>query len=156
MSKVFVATRTHQQISQMVKQLEDYPHEVKTTILSSRTQSCVQESAHKAHNMEVACLQLREQASCNFYNNREQLAGGMRKERGHMWDLEDLVLCGKNTSGCPFYASRLLMQHAEVVFCPYSYLLDPLVREGTGVDLKNSVSSNCCPVPCEDVIRAER
>ena len=42
-------------------------------------------------------------------------------------------------SACPYYLSRALAKHAEIVFSPYNYLLDPLIREAMGIDLSNSV-----------------
>lgn len=30
---------------------------------------------------------------------------------------------------CPYYASKLLAPQAEVIFCPYNYILDPDLRE---------------------------
>ena len=45
------------------------------------------------------------------------------------WDVEDLVRVGKRIRACSYYAARELMQDARIVFCPYNYLLDPLIRE---------------------------
>lgn len=42
-------------------------------------------------------------------------------------------------SACPYYVSRALSKHAEIVFCPYNYLLDPVIRDAMGIDLSNSV-----------------
>lgn len=48
-------------------------------------------------------------------------------------DIEDLVKEGKEHHGCPYYASRKLAEHADMVFCPYNYLLDPDIRESIGI-----------------------
>ena len=40
---------------------------------------------------------------------------------------------------CPYYLSRGLAKDAELVFCPYNYVLDPSIRETTGINLWNSV-----------------
>ena len=45
------------------------------------------------------------------------------------WDIEDLVRLGERLRACSYYAARELMQGAWIVFCPYNYLLDPLIRE---------------------------
>ena len=29
---------------------------------------------------------------------------------------------------CPYYATRTLMDEADIIFCPYNYLVDPLIR----------------------------
>ena len=40
---------------------------------------------------------------------------------------------------CPYYAARELRETAQLVFCPYNYLLDPLVRRQMGIDLTGHV-----------------
>lgn len=46
---------------------------------------------------------------------------------GQVHDIEDLVTHGRRTKSCPYFGARSLASSAELVFCPYSYLLDPLV-----------------------------
>ena len=53
-------------------------------------------------------------------------------------DIEDLCTVGKRIRGCPFFGSRLNTK-ADVTFCPYNYLLDPLIRERLNIDLKGSI-----------------
>lgn len=45
------------------------------------------------------------------------------------WDIEDLVALGKRLRSCSYFAARELMQDALIIFCPYNYLLDPMIRE---------------------------
>lgn len=47
------------------------------------------------------------------------------KNKNRVWDIEDMVKLGKKVKGCPYYASRKLYEQAEVIFCPYNYILDP-------------------------------
>lgn len=54
-------------------------------------------------------------------------------------DIEDLVQVGRQLRGCPYFGARLLAEDAELVFCPYSYLVDPLIRKSVGIELKDSV-----------------
>ena len=42
-------------------------------------------------------------------------------------------------SACPYYLSRALSKHAEIVFSPYNYLLDPSIRDAMGLDLSEAV-----------------
>ena len=42
-------------------------------------------------------------------------------------------------SACPYYLSRALAKHAEIVFTPYNYLLDPDIRSAMGIDLTDSI-----------------
>lgn len=71
--------------------------------------------------------------TCPFYHRvhkmRDQsvLQGALGLHQA--WDIEDLVRVGNGVRACPYYAARELMQDAHIVFCPYNYLLDPLIRE---------------------------
>ncbi|XP_042610083.1 regulator of telomere elongation helicase 1-like [Cyprinus carpio] len=40
---------------------------------------------------------------------------------------------------CPYYLSRSLKQHADVIFMPYNYLLDPKSRRAHNIELKGAV-----------------
>ena len=48
-------------------------------------------------------------------------------------DIEDLARIGTRHKACPYFAARHLADSAELVFCPYSYLLDPNIRRATKV-----------------------
>lgn len=48
-------------------------------------------------------------------------------------DIEDLIKTGKRNKACPYFTARHLADSAELVFCPYSYLLDPNIRRATKV-----------------------
>jgi Fanconi anemia group J protein len=50
-------------------------------------------------------------------------------------DIEDLARIGSRHKACPYFAARHLADTAELVFCPYSYLLDPNIRRATKVRL---------------------
>jgi len=90
---------------------------------------------------------------CSFYKNVQNLKHSQLLKhdgRFHIWDIEDLVELGKKKGGltlflsflalfslplplplpytiqgCPYFASRSLAHSAEVIFCPYNYLIDP-------------------------------
>lgn len=54
------------------------------------------------------------------------------------WDIEELVSLGSKLRSCAYYAARELMQGASIVFCPYNYLLDPLIRESVSFILSQT------------------
>ncbi|KAG0244286.1 Fanconi anemia group J protein [Mortierella sp. GBA43] len=45
-------------------------------------------------------------------------------------------LCWK---ACPYFASRSLAEQAELVFCPYNYLIDPHICKAMDIDLRNAI-----------------
>lgn len=53
--------------------------------------------------------------------------------RAQVHDIEDLCSLGNRHKACPYFVARHLAETAELVFCPYSYLLDPSIRRASGV-----------------------
>ena len=62
-----------------------------------------------------------------------------QKSMPQLWDIEDLVKSGRITNGCSYFASRELFAAARIVFCPYNYLVDPVVRRAMDINIKSSV-----------------
>ncbi len=71
--------------------------------------------------------------SCRYYHGVQRMRDQCTLQRVHglheAWDIEDLVALGKRLRSCSYYAARELMQDASIIFCPYNYLLDPMIRE---------------------------
>ena len=70
-------------------------------------------------------------------SNHTQLA--VARKRSDAWDLEDLVKAGKAVRACPFYGARELKTKADIVFCPYNYLVEPSIRKSMEISLKDQV-----------------
>ncbi|KAH0873559.1 hypothetical protein HID58_070921, partial [Brassica napus] len=54
-------------------------------------------------------------------------------------DIEEFVKVGKSVRGCPYYAAWSLAENAELIFFPYSYIVNPVIRAGVEVDLKGAI-----------------
>ena len=52
------------------------------------------------------------------------------------WDLEDLVKVGKKVRACPYFATRELRGKSDIIFCPYNYLIEPLIRKSLDISLR--------------------
>ncbi|XP_037227472.1 Fanconi anemia group J protein isoform X4 [Falco rusticolus] len=146
--KIFFGTRTHKQISQITRELKRTAYSsVPMTILSSRDYTCihpvVSSSGSNRNEMCVELLEGKHGKSCPYYHgvrklsehNALQLAHGMYQA----WDIEDLVSLGKKLRACAYFAARELMVGADIIFCPYNYLLDPQIRESMEINLKDQV-----------------
>ena len=71
--------------------------------------------------------------SCRYYHGvykmRDQHVLQQSHGLQHAWDIEELVALGRQLRSCSYFAARELMLDASIIFCPYNYLLDPLIRE---------------------------
>lgn len=42
-------------------------------------------------------------------------------------------------SACPYHLSRVLARRADLIFCPYNYILDPGIRKAMDIDIQDSI-----------------
>lgn len=135
---IYYGTRTHKQIAQVVRELKktDYAHGVRMCILSSRERTCIHPVVSKAPNKNEMCKELLEDMGCRFNSNmkRTPLTPPMEP-----YDLEELVKIGRKFKVCPYYWSIDQMPSVDIIFCPYNYLIDPVVRKCLSIDLNNAV-----------------
>ncbi|KAJ1870564.1 hypothetical protein LPJ55_004561 [Coemansia sp. RSA 990] len=143
--KVYFGSRTHKQVSQLVDELRrKTPYRLQTAVLGSRAQTCIYSKREKigSESVEDMCRSLRDDEKCDPHTNFRRILSHKTIVRGgelEIWDLEDLVKLGRKTNACPYYASREMAINAELIFCPYNYILDPTVRDAAGIELANSV-----------------
>ncbi|PNJ65688.1 BRIP1 isoform 1 [Pongo abelii] len=145
--KIYFGTRTHKQIAQITRELRRTAYSgVPMTILSSRDHTCVHPEAVGNFNRNEKCMELldgKNGKSCYFYHGVHKISDqhtlqtfqGMCKA----WDIEELVSLGKKIKACPYYTARELIQDADIIFCPYNYLLDAQIRESMDLNLKEQV-----------------
>uniref|UniRef100_A0A673JES9 Regulator of telomere elongation helicase 1 n=1 Tax=Sinocyclocheilus rhinocerous TaxID=307959 RepID=A0A673JES9_9TELE len=139
--KIIYASRTHSQLTQVISELKNTSYRPKMCVLGSREQLCInqevmrQESSHVKVHMCRAKVSSR---SCVFYNSVDEKSTD-KEIMNSILDVEDLVKTGKKQRVCPYYLSHALKQHADVIFMPYNYLLDPKSRRAHNIELKGAV-----------------
>ncbi|XP_072909232.1 Fanconi anemia group J protein [Hemitrygon akajei] len=145
--KIFFGTRTHKQITQVTHELRRTAYSyVRMTILSSRDHTCVHPEVSNSYNRNEKCKELLEGKngkSCRYYHGVHKMKEQSSLQEIHglriAWDIEELVSLGKKLRSCTYFAARELMQEADIVFCPYNYLLDPQIRESMKINLKGQI-----------------
>ncbi|XP_066245652.1 regulator of telomere elongation helicase 1 homolog isoform X2 [Euwallacea similis] len=140
---IIYASRTHSQLSQAVQELKRtaYNH-MHCSVLGSRDQLCIHPEVLNETDASIRlqmCHLKVDTRACHF-NNRVDI----RKEDPEVCntpilDIEDMMKMGKKLTFCPYYMTKERKQHADIIFTPYNYLLDPLCRKSLGLSLTNSV-----------------
>uniref|UniRef100_A0A671NT13 Regulator of telomere elongation helicase 1 n=1 Tax=Sinocyclocheilus anshuiensis TaxID=1608454 RepID=A0A671NT13_9TELE len=134
--KIIYASRTHSQLTQVISELKNTSYRPKMCVLGSREQLCINQEVmrHESNHIKVhMCRAKVSSRSCVFYNNFD----GMKTKIG---DLPvELCVSYNGFDLCPYYLSRALKQHADVIFMPYNYLLDPKSRRAHNIELKGAV-----------------
>ncbi|KAG5475077.1 hypothetical protein CUR178_04527 [Leishmania enriettii] len=177
---VYYVTRTHAQLRQAVRELRRLhgaTTAIRMNILGSRERYCIHPKVMEAkanhtlpverNNLGEVCDKLVSLGLCEMVDKYGELsccamAGPVGHQRGQIWDMEDLVLEGASRRMCPYYAARDLVFFADVNFCTYPYLLDPLIRHETKMEgaLKNNAivvfdeAHNVAAV-CQDALSLE-
>ncbi|XP_073429308.1 Fanconi anemia group J protein isoform X2 [Dendrobates tinctorius] len=143
--KIYFGTRTHKQIAQITRELRRTAYSaVRMTILSSRDHTCVNPDIHSNRNEKCReLIEAKDGPSCRYYYGSQKMSEQniLQYKLGlnQAWDIEELVGLGKRLRACAYYAARELMMEADVVFCPYNYLLDSQIRESMDICLKDQV-----------------
>lgn len=134
--KIVICSRTHKQLDQLVGQLRQTRYKPRVSILASRGQYCISPKLAEVADKNSGCSELVKSGGCAYFTGKDRLA---KRVGDRVFDIEELKSEGRKCTGCPYYASRILNEDAEVIFAPYNYLIDPRIRENTGISLESSV-----------------
>eukprot|EP01114_Cavostelium_apophysatum_P012798 TRINITY_DN2954_c0_g2_i1.p1 TRINITY_DN2954_c0_g2~~TRINITY_DN2954_c0_g2_i1.p1 ORF type:complete len:866 (+),score=174.26 TRINITY_DN2954_c0_g2_i1:149-2746(+) len=142
--KIYFGSRTHSQIAQLVRELKSTPYRPKMCVLASREHYCIHPKVSKSPFKTIECKQLVDESprGCSFKKKDTKLSNSEEISEGgslEVWDIEDFVSLGRSMKACPYFASHLIAADAELIFCPYNYLLDPTVRDAMHINVENAV-----------------
>ena len=141
--KIFYATRTHSQIAQVVKELKRSGYAPRMVILASKQQYCVNDHARSKPSLDEECENLLRTNACDYFRGVQMMvrSGGGSSIMAQVHDIEDLCDAGKRRKACPYYVARATKDEAEILFGPYNYFVDPIIRRAMGLDsiIENSV-----------------
>ncbi|XP_019853718.1 PREDICTED: ATP-dependent DNA helicase DDX11-like isoform X2 [Amphimedon queenslandica] len=163
--KIFYASRTHSQLTQFVHEVKktSYKDTVSVIPLGSRQTCCLNKSVTKLQSISLInerCIELQKNKKksstrdndtvktkrhrtvnsdgCDYYklNNIETMRDLALDE---IQDIEQLVTLGRDISGCPYYATRYAVPHAQLIVLPYNILLHSNTRDAVGIKLKGNI-----------------
>lgn len=85
------------------------------------------------------CNALVNERKCKYYENVDEGLRNIPLDNNPVLDIEDLVREGKAQKFCPYYVSKKIVEYTGVIFMPYNYLLDPIIRHRIKINLVNSI-----------------
>lgn len=135
-SKIFICSRTHKQLDQLVEQLRKTSYRPRMTILGSRSQYCINPKLKNVDDKNTACSELIKTGGCMYFNGKDRL---VKRSGDKVFDIEELKSDGRKCAGCPYFAARMLQSDADVVLAPYNYLIEANVREASEISLDNAI-----------------
>ncbi|KAL3858387.1 hypothetical protein ACJMK2_012978 [Sinanodonta woodiana] len=144
--KIFYGTRTHKQITQIAKELRKTAyHGVRMVILASREHTCINPDVIRMKSKSDGCRERTDirGPGCKFKDKTQRvlLNQTQLQEAGlnTAWDLEDLLKIGRAHKACPYFVSRNVVGQADIILCPYNYLIDPTIRKSMEINLKDNI-----------------
>jgi chromosome transmission fidelity protein 1 len=167
-TKIIFCSRTHSQLTQFIGELrrvkpppsmdpenetadmEDYSYEaVKHLPLGSRTNLCINPKVSRlvtAAAVNERCLELQKpgtskESKCPFLpsQDRKLVEAFHDNALAQIWDIEGLAHLGREVGVCPYYASRPVISHSEILMLPYPLLLQKSARDALGIPIKGHV-----------------
>ncbi|KFD45241.1 hypothetical protein M513_13882 [Trichuris suis] len=132
-----LASRDHTCLHPYVSRQADKTAECRKLIAGLEGEHCMYYRKLKTREKE------RDKFLDNIYANLQKVSSSRNDSsstEGFVWDIEDLLNVGYDCQLCPYFVcTDVLYRCAKVIFCPYNYLLDPLVRKSMKISLKSSV-----------------
>ncbi|XP_021745170.1 Fanconi anemia group J protein homolog isoform X2 [Chenopodium quinoa] len=141
---IYYASRTHSQITQVIREYRKTTYRAPMAVLASRKHYCTNEKIRNGDNLDEECKLLLEnkEAGCPQFKNAHRVKSHPSLQKGgchEAHDIEDLVKIGKTVKGCSYFAARSLAGDAHIVFCPYSYITNPIIRRAMEIDIKGAI-----------------
>ncbi|XP_015884086.1 uncharacterized protein LOC107419791 [Ziziphus jujuba] len=141
---IYYASRTHSQISQVIREYRKTGYRVPMAVLASRKHYCTNAYVHGKENIDEECKLLlkNREVGCPEFKNVHKVKCHPSLQKGgchEAHDIEDLVKVGKVVRGCSYYAARSMAGDAQLVFCPYNYIINPVIRGAMEVDIKGAI-----------------
>ncbi|EDV92365.1 GH24089 [Drosophila grimshawi] len=141
--KVIYASRTHSQLTQAMRELKRTAYaNMRAVVLGSRDQLCIHPDVmrEQGNSNKVNMCKLKVHAkSCTFQLRVESKKDHPDFRGPSIMDIEDLVKVGQRLKMCPYFASKELVNSADITFMPYNYLLDPKARKANKIELSNAI-----------------
>lgn len=140
--KVIYATRTHEQVRQVLKEIEqinNYASESFSAIcLASRRNLCLNEACRRLPPVEAmeTCNVLKRTGRCPYRWNLNSLK---LDALPNVLSIRKLLKIGRRVGVCPYFLAREIAGEVTVIVAPYQYIFNEAIRIRVGLDLEDKI-----------------
>ena len=136
---IYYTSRTHAQITNVIKELRKTVYRPINAVISSREQSCVNEYINQFTGgiLNLKCKYAKEKRECKYMR--------IKDNKGQRWSaydgltVDELKIKAKMYKFCPYFFEKDKSKHADLVFLPYNYIFDMKICFRSNLNLKNSI-----------------
>lgn len=146
--KIFITSRTHKQIAQLVNEMHRTSYRPSFVVLGSRKHYCINQKVlsdvkREKKDLNEACKDLNrgkgangsgDSLPCRFFKPVQDITKGGRPFPPPNKDIEDFVQEGEDESFCPYFGAMASIPDCEVIFAPYNYIIDPTIWKSMKLD----------------------
>lgn len=139
---IIYCSRTHSQLTQVIKELKSTSYKPKVCVIGSRTQMCINEKLVEDSNknnriLDIRCRAMVKKSLCPYYEPSKTL----HDPENRIMDIEDIVSFCKAKGACPYHYSRSddIQTSCDIILLPYNYLVDPTIRKSLKIEWNNSI-----------------
>ncbi|KAL2816830.1 helicase C-terminal domain-containing protein [Aspergillus cavernicola] len=148
--RVTLSSSVPEDLKQGLTGEDELGERIKHLSLGSRKNLCINPRVAALGNptaINERCLELQQPSTaadqrCSFLPSKEdelKVSSFRDHALATVKDIEDLGKVGKKIGICPYYASRPVVNHSEIVTLPYPLLLQRSAREALNLSVKNHV-----------------
>lgn len=129
-ARVVYASRTHSQLSNVIKELKKTRFRPTVTHIASRKQLCLESRVKdKPPGIQARlCHDLRKKKQC-IYSHEDRVTSSSPKLLNECRDLKEFIDEAKKLNVCPYLCSQINSNKADLILSPYNYIVDPSVRQ---------------------------
>ncbi|RMZ54204.1 hypothetical protein APUTEX25_005360 [Auxenochlorella protothecoides] len=142
------------EIAQVVAELRRSSYRPRMAILASKKHYCVNKFALSKPSIEEACDELLKEGQCSYFKGTQAVVSSGYSSRMliikalQVHDIEELRSFARGQRACPYFlASKwskvvglcIEMREADMVFSPYSYLVDPVIRRALDISVEGNM-----------------
>ncbi|CAB3257841.1 unnamed protein product [Arctia plantaginis] len=163
--KIYISSRTHSQLSQFIGEIKRtvFKDDTRVVTLASRQHYCINAEVSRLKNVNLInerCLDMQKSKTkstsvaeegkvlkktktrsctdCPYYN-QTNIAKLKERMLVDIMDMEDIVKCGKELKACPYYASRMALEDAEVILISHAGIVSSGARSGISLKLQDNI-----------------
>jgi len=138
MPYIYYTSRTHSQLSNVIKELNKTCYKPRTALLSSRENLCVNSDINNdegKNNINSKCKIARLRNQCKYFKSMES-----HNINGYNCiDIDEFKRIAEQSNFCPFYFQRRKKDAADIIFLPYNYIFNKKLLNILELNLKCSI-----------------
>ena len=140
--RIYYTSRTHSQLKQVVselKKLKNYRPQL--AILGSRRELCINDKMKNSPDLDKRCRGKTDNHDfCGYQKSSKSIPKEFRPGGEYeKFNIEELQDYCREKNLCPYYLTRALLREADLVLCPYNYIIDERIRNQMKLDIAKTI-----------------